>query len=407
MPFEAREINLMEKNPIVIVSLARTPQGNLLGELKDFSAPQLGSQVIKAVVERATLKPEDIDEVIMGCVLPAGQGQAPARQAALGAGLPIKVGCTTINKMCGSGMKAIMLAHDMLLTGQQKIMVAGGMESMTNGPYLLPKARQGYRLGHGQLLDHTMLDGLEDAYDKGRAMGYFAELCAKEMGFSRAQQDEYALTSFDRAKKAIQEKKFALEIVPLITKTRQGEITIDTDERPGSVSLEKVSQLPTPFMKDGTVTAGNSSSISDGAAALVLMPLSEAQQRGIKPLARIIAHSSYAKAPEQFTTAPIDASRNLMHKIGWTVGTTDLFEINEAFAVVAMAAMRELKIPHEKLNVHGGGCALGHPIGASGARIVTTLIAALQQKRLKRGLASLCIGGGEATAIALELISAE
>jgi len=397
----------MEKNPIVIVSLARTPQGNLLGELKDFSAPQLGSQVIKAVVERATLKPEDIDEVIMGCVLPAGQGQAPARQAALGAGLPIKVGCTTINKMCGSGMKAIMLAHDMLLTGQQKIMVAGGMESMTNGPYLLPKARQGYRLGHGQLLDHTMLDGLEDAYDKGRAMGYFAELCAKEMGFSRAQQDEYALTSFDRAKKAIQEKKFALEIVPLITKTRQGEITIDTDERPGSVSLEKVSQLPTPFMKDGTVTAGNSSSISDGAAALVLMPLSEAQQRGIKPLARIIAHSSYAKAPEQFTTAPIDASRNLMHKIGWTVGTTDLFEINEAFAVVAMAAMRELKIPHEKLNVHGGGCALGHPIGASGARIVTTLIAALQQKRLKRGLASLCIGGGEATAIALELISAE
>lgn len=394
----------MEKDPIVIIGMARTPQGNLLGELKDFFAPQLGSIAIKAALERAELKAEHVDEVIMGCVLPAGQGQAPARQAALAAGLPVTVGCTTINKMCGSGMKAVMFGHDLLLAGQQNIIIAGGMESMTHGPYLLPKARQGYRLGHGQLLDHTMLDGLEDAYDKGRPMGYFAELCAQEFGFSRKEQDNYAISSFERARKAITEKKFAKEIVPVTAQTRQGEICIDTDERPNSITIEKITQLPAVFLKDGTVTAGNSSSISDGAAALILMRLSEAEKRGLNPIARIVAHSSYAKVPAQFTTAPIDASRHLMKKIDWSIEKIDLFEINEAFAVVAMAAMRELKIPREKLNVHGGACALGHPIGASGARIIVTLIHALQQHQLKRGLASLCIGGGEATAIAVELI---
>ncbi len=393
----------MDKDPIVIVGLARTPQGNLLGELKDFSAPQLGSFVIKAALERAAIKAEDVDEAFMGCVLPAGQGQAPARQAVLGAGLPVKTGCTTLNKMCGSGMKAVMLAHDILLTGQQHVIVAGGMESMSNGPYLLPKARQGYRFGHGQLLDHTLLDGLEDAYDKGRPMGYFAERCAKEFGFSREAQDQFALSSFERARKAIQEKSFAKEIVVLTAKTREGDKCIDTDERPGSVSLEKIAQLKPAFDKDGTVTAGNSSSVSDGAAALVLMRQSEAEKRGLKPLARIVAHQSYAKQPEQFTTAPIDATRLLLEKIGWTVAQTDLFEINEAFAVVAMAAMRELKIPRDKLNIHGGGCALGHPIGATGARILVTLVHALQQYSLKRGIASLCIGGGEATALAVEL----
>lgn len=394
----------MNKDPIVIVSLARTPQGNLLGELKDFTAPQLGSATIQAALQRAQLKPEAIDEVIMGCVLSAGLGQAPARQAALAAKLPINVNCTTINKMCGSGMKAIMFAHDMLLAGQQNIIIAGGMESMTNGPYLIPKARQGYRLGHGQLIDHTMLDGLEDAYDKGHPMGYFADLCAKEFGFTRGEQDEYSIISFERARKAILDKSFDTEITPLLQQTRQGQKQIHTDEHPGSVTLDKISQLSPLFVKDGTVTAGNSSSIADGAAALILMPLSVAVKQGVHPLARIIAHSSYAKSPNQFPTAPIDATRKLMDKIGWTVATTDLFEINEAFAVVAMAAMQALKIPHEKLNIHGGGCALGHPIGATGARIVVTLISALKQKNLKRGIASLCIGGGEATALAVELI---
>jgi acetyl-CoA C-acetyltransferase len=394
----------MDRDPIVIVGLARTAQGNFLGELKDFTAPQLGSAVIKAALDRAELKGEAVDEVVMGCVLPAGQGQAPARQAALGAGLPVSVGSTTINKMCGSGMKAVMLAHDLLLSGQQKVIIAGGMESMTNAPYLLAKARQGYRLGHGQVLDHTMLDGLEDAYDKGRPMGYFAERCAQEWGFSRQDQDHFALSSFERARKAIAEKRFEKELVILTTQTRQGEVRIDTDEHPGSVPIEKIASLNPIFTQDGTVTAGNSSSISDGAAALTLMRLSEAEKRGLKPLAQIIGHSSYAKTPDQFTTAPIDASRLLMERIGWSVDQIDLFEINEAFAVVTLAAMRELKIPHEKMNIHGGGCALGHPIGASGARIIVTLAHALQQHGLKRGLASLCIGGGEATAIAIELL---
>lgn len=393
----------MQKDPVVIVSMARTPLGNLLGELKEFSAPQLGAHVIKTAVERADLKPEDIHEVIMGCVLPAGQGQAPARQAAIKAGIPSSTPCTTVNKVCGSAMKAIMFAHDMLLVGTTDVMVAGGMESMTNAPYLLLKARQGYRLGHGQVVDHMMLDGLEDAYDKGQAMGVFAEQTVKKYGFSRKQQDDFALSSFERAQYATREKGFSNEIAPLTLQTKQGEQIIEKDEHPFSVNPEKIPNLPSAFMKDGTVTAGNSSSIADGAAALILMRLSEAQKRGIKPIAQIIGHSSFAKSPNEFTTAPIDATRKLMEKIQWTVNDVDLFEINEAFAVVALAFMHDLKIPREKVNVHGGAVALGHPIGASGARIVTTLLGALQQNGLNRGIASLCIGGGEATAIAVEM----
>ena len=394
----------MDKDSIVIVSIARTPQGNLLGELKDFSAPKLGAHVIQVVLERSMLSANEIDEVIMGCVLPAGQGQAPARQAALAAGLPNSVPCTTINKMCGSGMKAVMLANDMLRAGSSNIVIAGGMESMTNTPYLLPKARAGYRFGHGALLDHMLYDGLEDAYDKGQAMGYFADQCAKEYGFSRADQDAYAISSFERARKAMNENHFQMEITPITLKNKLGEITIDKDERPFAIKLEKITQLSPAFTKDGTVTAGNASSISDGAAALVLMRLEDAENRGLKPLARIVSHSSYAKPPSEFTTAPIDVTRKLLDKINWSIAKVDLFEINEAFAVVALAAMRDLHIPREKLNVHGGGCALGHPIGASGARILVTLIAALKEYGLRRGVASLCIGGGEATAVAVEMM---
>jgi acetyl-CoA C-acetyltransferase len=393
----------MHKDPIVIVSIARTPLGNLLGELKDFSANELGAHVIKAALERATLQPHDIHEVLMGCVLPAGQGQAPARQASIKAGIPYSTPCTTINKVCGSSMKAIMFAHDMILVGSSDIIVAGGMESMSNAPYMLLKARQGYRLGHGQLVDHMMLDGLEDAYEKGQAMGVFAERTAKEYGFTRKQQDDYAFSSFERAQYITREKGFAEEIISLTLQTKQGEQLIDKDEHPFSVNPEKIPNLSPIFMKDGTVTAGNSSCISDGAAALVLMRLSEAEKRSIKPIATIIAHSSYAKAPAEFTTAPIDAVRKLMEKINWTIEDVDLFEINEAFAVVVLAAMDGLKIPREKVNVHGGAIALGHPIGASGARILVTLLAALKQNNLKRGIASLCIGGGEATAIAVEM----
>lgn len=394
----------MYKGPIVIASFARTPLGNLLGELKDFPAHQLGAHVIKAAVERAQLKSEDIHEVIMGCVLPAGQGQAPARQAAIRAGIPTSTPCTTINKVCGSGMKSVMFAHDMLLIGSSDIMVAGGMESMTHAPYLLLKARSGYRLGQSEIFDHMTLDGLEDAYDKGRAMGTFAEETVKKYGFTRKQQDDFSLSSFERAKAATLNKKFALEIVPLTLKTKQGEQIIDKDEHPFSVNPEKIPQLSPAFAKEGTVTAGNASSIADGAAALVLMPLSQAEKRRIKPIARMIGHSSFAKTPSEFTTAPVDAMRQLMNKINWTVDDVDLFEINEAFAVVTLAAMRDLNIPHEKVNIHGGAVALGHPIGASGARIIVTLLAALQQNGLKRGIASLCIGGGEATAIAVEMI---
>jgi acetyl-CoA C-acetyltransferase len=394
----------MEKDAVVIVGMARTPQGNLLGALKDVTAPELGATAIKAAVDRSGLTSKDIQEVIMGCVLPAGQGQAPARQAALIAGLEKSTSCTTINKMCGSGMKAVMLAHDILLAGTHSVIVAGGMESMTHAPYLVPKARQGYRLGHGQLLDHMMWDGLEDAYEKGKPMGHFAELCAKQYGFTRQIQDDYATTSLKRAQKAIQEKIFSDEIVPVIVKNKQGDVTVDTDEHPNSVKIEKIPQLNPVFDKNGTITAANSSSIADGAAALTLMRLSDAEKKGIKPLVKIIGHSVHAKAPAEFSTAPIDAIRKLLEKIHWKIEDVDLFEINEAFAAVPLAAMKDLKIPHEKINIHGSGCALGHPIGATGARIIITLIAALKKYNLKRGVASLCIGGGEATAIAVEII---
>lgn len=395
---------MQHTDPVVVVSLARTPLGNLLGELKDFSANELGAHVIKAAVERANLKPADIHEVIMGCVLPAGQGQAPARQAAIKAGIPHSTPCTTINKVCGSGMKSIMFAHDMIVVGSNDLIVAGGMESMTNAPYMVLKGRQGYRLGHAQFMDHMMLDGLEDAYDKGQAMGVFAEQTVKKYGFTRKQQDDYALSSFERAQYTTRENGFAAEIAPLILQTKHGEQIIEKDEHPFSVNPEKIPNLSPAFMKDGTVTAGNSSSISDGAAAVVLMRLSEAEKRGIKPIAKILGHSSHAKSPGEFTTAPVDAVRKLMEKVNWTIDDTDLFEINEAFAVVTMAAMHDLKIPREKVNVHGGAIALGHPIGASGTRVVVTLLAALQQNGLKRGIASLCIGGGEATAMAFELL---
>jgi acetyl-CoA C-acetyltransferase len=393
----------MPQDPVVIVSIARTPIGNLLGELKDFSGNELGSFAIKAAIERASLTPSDIHEVIMGCVLPAGQGQAPARQAALHAGIPNSTPCTTINKVCGSGMKSVMLAHDALLVGSCDIMVAGGMESMTNAPYLLLKARQGYRFGNNQIYDHMALDGLEDIYDKGRPMGYFAEQCVERYGFTRKQQDDFALASFERAQYAIRHQLFADEIIGLTMQTKQGEQIIDKDEHPFSVNPEKIPKLSPAFSKDGTVTAGNASSIADGAAAVVLMRLSEAVKRGIKPLAKIHAHVSTARTPAEFTIAPVDAIKKLLEKVQWTVSDVDLFEINEAFAVVVMAAMQELSIPHDKVNIHGGSVALGHPIGASGARILVTLISALQQKAQKRGVAALCIGGGEATALAIEM----
>ena len=393
----------MQADPIVIVSYARTPIGNLLGALKPFSAHQLGSAAIKAAVERAGLKGEDIHEVIMGCVLPAGQGQAPARQAAIHAGIPFSTPCTTINKVCGSSMKAVMFAHDMLLAGTGDVMVVGGMESMTNAPYLLPKAREGYRLGHQEVIDHMMMDGLEDAYDKGRPMGYFAEDCAKKFNITREQQDRFSIESLERARDAIKHHKFEREIVPLTITTKKGETIVEHDEKPLSVNPEKIPHLNPAFVKDGTITAGNASSIADGAAALTLMRLSEAEKRGLKPIAKIAAHASFAKKPAAFTTAPIDATRKLLQMTGWQSEDVDLFEVNEAFAVVALAFIQELKLPRDKVNIHGGACALGHPIGASGARIIVTLLAALEETNGKRGIATLCIGGGEATAIALEM----
>lgn len=394
----------MQADPIVIVSATRTPIGNFLGELKSFTAIQLGSIAIKSAIERANLNSSDISEVLMGCVLPAGLGQAPARQAALQAGVPTSTPCTTINKVCGSSMKTVMLAHDILSVGSAEIVVAGGMESMTNAPYLLSKAREGYRLGHGDLFDHMMMDGLEDAYDKGRPMGYFAENCVKEYHFTRADQDAFATTSLMRAQAATKNNYFAPEITTIRHATKKGEIIIEHDEKPFSVNPEKIPQLNPVFVKDGTITAGNSSSIADGAAALVLMRESTAKQRHLKPLAKIVGHASFAKQPGDFTTAPIDATQKLLKQLNWEVKDVDLFEVNEAFAVVAMAFMKALAIPHEKLNINGGACALGHPIGATGARILVTLIYALQQTHGKRGIATLCIGGGEATAIALEMM---
>jgi acetyl-CoA C-acetyltransferase len=394
----------MQNDPIVIVSAARTPMGAFQGELKGFAAPELGAAAIRAAVERAKVKPEAVQEVIMGCVLPAGQGQAPARQAALGGGLPLATGCTTINKMCGSGMKAAMLAHDVLLSEKDSVIVAGGMESMTNAPYLLPKARGGLRMGHGQVIDHMFFDGLEDAYEKGRLMGTFAEDCAQKYSFSRQSQDEFAIASLQRAQKANKEGWFAWETTPLAIKSGKDEKFIETDEQPFKANLEKIPALKPAFRKDGTVTAANSSSISDGAAALVMMRRSSAEKRGLQPLAVVVGHSTHAQEPGLFTTAPVGALRKLFERTGWKAGDVDLFEINEAFAVVAMAAMKEHGLPHEKVNVHGGACALGHPIGASGARILVTLLGGLRKYGLKRGVASLCIGGGEATAMAVELL---
>ena len=388
----------MSPDTAVIVSAVRTPIGGFQGALKDLSAHELGAAAIRAAVERARVSPEHIDEVIMGNVLPAGQGQAPARQAALGAGLPDSVGCTTINKVCGSGMKAAMLAADLIAVGANRIMIAGGMESMSNAPYLLPKARGGLRLGHGEVKDHMFLDGLEDAYDPGRLMGTYAEDTAAKYGYSREAQDRYAIDSLVRAQDAIRSGRFKQEIVT----AQSGKTAVEDDEQPFKANLERIPQLKPAFRKDGTVTAANSSSISDGGAALVLMTLAEAEQRGVRPLARMVGHATHAQAPAWFTTAPVGAIRKLFAKTGWDARTTDLFEINEAFAVVAMAAIDELDLTRDRVNVNGGACALGHPLGASGARIMVTLLHALEQHGLKRGIAALCIGGGEATAIALE-----
>ena len=392
----------MHDDPVVIVGAARTPMGGFQGDFKNVTASELGAAAIKAAVERAGMKPADVQEVIMGNVLSAGQGQAPARQAALGAGLPPAVGCTTVNKMCGSGMKAAMLANDLLLAGSSRVMVAGGMESMSNAPYLLPKARGGLRLGHGEVKDHMFLDGLEDAYDRGRLMGTFAEDAAAKYQFSREAQDRFAITSLKRAQDAIRNGWFAAEIISLQVGSGKSETTIAQDEQPLKANLDRIPQLKPVFRKDGTVTAANSSSISDGAAALVLMRLSAARERGLQPLAKIVAHATHAQEPNWFTTAPVGAMKKLFEKTGWSRQDVDLYEINEAFAVVTMAAMHDLSLPHDKVNVHGGACALGHPIGASGARIMVTLLAALAKYGLKRGVASLCIGGGEATAIAIE-----
>jgi len=396
-------------DPIVIVSAARTPIGGFMGDFASVAAPQLGAVAIRAAVERAGIDPQQVEEVLFGCVLQAGVGQAPARQASLGAGLPLSAGCTTIHKVCGSAMKATMLAHDLLLAGSDEIIVAGGMESMSSAPYLLPKARAGYRLGHGALLDHMFFDGLEDAYendDKGgrRLMGTFAEDCASSYGFSRAEQDRFAITSLERARTANSDGSFAWEIAPVTVAGRKGERVVDKDEQPFTANPDKIPTLKPAFRKDGTVTAANSSSISDGAAALVLMRRSTAGKLGVTPLATVLGHATHAQQPALFTTAPVGSMQKLFARLGWRARDVDLFEINEAFAVVTMAAMKDLDLPHDKVNVHGGACALGHPIGCSGARIIVTLIGALKKYGLRRGVASLCIGGGEATAIGLELV---
>jgi acetyl-CoA C-acetyltransferase len=390
------------QDPIVIVGMARTAMGAFQGALAPLTAPQLGSAAIKAAVERAGIKPEDVSEVLMGCVLPAGQGQAPARQAALGAGLPQSVPCTTLNKMCGSGMKTVMTAYEALHARPKDIVVAGGMESMTNAPYLLPKMRGGARLGHAEVKDHMFLDGLEDAYDKGRLMGTFAEDTAQHYQFTREAQDAFAIESLKRSKTANEDGSFASEIVPVAVKARAGTVEVGRDEQPFTADLAKIPKLKPAFREGGTVTPANSSSISDGAAALVLMRESEAKRRKLEPLASIVGTASFAQAPAWFTTAPVFAIRKLLEQVGWAPTDVGLYEVNEAFAVVTMAAMRDLGLPHAKVNVHGGACALGHPIGASGARIIVTLLAAMQKYGERRGVAALCIGGGEATAIAIE-----
>jgi acetyl-CoA C-acetyltransferase len=394
----------MQNDPIVIVGAARTPMGGFQGDFSSLSASDLGAVAVKAAVERAGLSPGDVQELLFGNCLMAGQGQAPARQAALKAGLPISVNCTTLSKMCGSAMKATMLAHDIIVAGSADVVVAGGMESMTNAPYLMPKARAGYRMGHQQVFDHMFLDGLEDAYDKGRLMGTFAEDCAAKYTFTREAQDQFALASLSRALAANNDGTFAWEIAPVTVTGRKGDVVIDKDEQPAKASPDKIPTLKPAFRKDGTVTAANSSSISDGAAALVLMKRSEAERRGLKPLAVIVAHATHAQEPAWFSTAPVEAIAKLFAATGWTSQDVDLFEINEAFAVVTMAAMKEHNLPHDRVNVHGGATALGHPIGASGARIIVTLLGALRKHGKRRGVAALCIGGGEATAIGIELV---
>lgn len=394
----------LANDPIVIVSAVRTPMGGLQGDLKSLTAPQLGAAAIRAAVERAGLDAASVEQVLFGCVLPAGQGQAPARQAALGAGLGKHTTCTTLNKMCGSGMQAAIMAHDLLLAGTADVVVAGGMESMSNAPYLLDKARGGYRMGHGRIIDHMFMDGLEDAFDKGRLMGTFAEDCAQAGGFSRQAQDQFAIASLTRAQEAISKGRFSAEIVPVQVSEGKEQRLVKDDEQPPKARLDKIPQLKPAFREGGTVTAANASSISDGAAALVLMRRSQAQQRGLTPLAVIHGHAAFADAPALFPTAPIGAIDKLMKRTGWNLAEVDLFEINEAFAVVTLAAMKQLDLPHEKVNIHGGACALGHPIGASGARILVTLLSALRQNNLRRGVAAICIGGGEATAMAVECL---
>ncbi len=393
----------LQSDPIVITSMARTPIGNFMGAYNTVAAPALGAAAIQSVMEQVEVDGSDIDEVMMGCVLPAGLGQAPARQAALGAGLPQSAGCVTLNKVCGSGMKALMFAHDSIVAGTNDIVVAGGMESMTGAPHLLPTGRGGIKFGHGKVLDHMAYDGLEDAYQHGTAMGVFAEKCAREWKFSREEQDEYSIRSVERAQKAIADGSFKDEITPFEVQSRRGNVLVENDEKPGLVKSEKIPQLRAAFEKDGTVTAGNASAISDGAAALMVMRESEAKKRGLKPIARIVAHSTHAHAPEWFTTAPVSSIQKLMQKTGWSIEDVDLFEINEAFSVVALAAMRELNLSADKVNIHGGAIALGHPIGASGARILVTLISALRKTGGSKGVASLCIGGGEATSVAVEM----
>jgi acetyl-CoA C-acetyltransferase len=393
----------MPDDSIVILAARRTPIGAFQGSLAGATAPQLGAAAARAAIESSGVRAEEIQEVLMGCVLPAGLGQAPARQAAIGAGIPVATPCTTINKVCGSGMKAIMLAYDQIRAGEIDLALAGGMESMTNAPYLLPKARGGYRMGHGELLDHMFFDGLQNAAD-GRSMGTFCEDLVDEYRLTREQQDAYAAESVRRAVRAVSSGDFADEIVPVAVKGRKGETTVAADETPGTCNIERIPQLKPAFRKDGSVTAASSSSISDGAAALVLMRESVARKRGLKPLARIVAHATFAQEPEWFTTAPIGAIRKLLERTGWRAGEVDLYEINEAFAAVTLAAMRDLQLDHARVNVNGGACALGHPIGATGARIVTTLLHALRRRGGKRGVAALCIGGGEATALAVEMV---
>ena len=389
---------------IVIVGAARTPMGAFQGDFSSLAAHDLGGAAIRAAVQRAGINPELVTEVLFGNCLMAGQGQAPARQAGFKGGLPKSAGAVTLSKMCGSAMRAAMFANDMLIAGSHEVLVAGGMESMTNAPYLLPKARGGYRIGHDRIFDHMMLDGLEDAYEAGRSMGTFGEDCAAKYSFTRAEQDAFATASVQRAKAATASGAFAAEITPVTVKGRGGEVVVSIDEGPGKVKLDKITTLKPAFKKDGTITAASSSSINDGAAALVMMKASTAAKLGCKPLARIVAHATHAQEPEWFATAPVGATQKALAKAGWTVDDVDLWEVNEAFAVVPMALMKELGVPHEKVNVNGGACALGHPIGASGARIMVTLMYALQARGLKKGLATLCIGGGEATAVALEML---